>query len=122
MKIYVGHSSEFNYTEELYKPLRESQLNLKHEIILPHEDSSEPFNSKKFLQTCNLMIAEVSFPSTGLGIELGWADFFNVPIMFIYKKDSKISSSLKVISKEFIEYNSKEELINKLEKHPFLQD
>lgn len=37
MRIYVTHSSGFNYKNELYLPLRNSALNEKHEITLPHE-------------------------------------------------------------------------------------
>ncbi len=122
MKIYVGHSSGFNFKEELYKPLRESELNTKHKIVLPHEDSSEPFNSKEFLQNCDLMIAEVSFPSTGLGIELGWANFLGVPILFVYKKGARVSGSLKVVSDKFIEYETQEALIAKLQTHKLFED
>lgn len=74
MKIYVAHSSGYDYQNELYSPIRNSTLNTKHQITLPHENSIEQFNSKEFLKKCNLVIADVSYPSTGLGIELGWAN------------------------------------------------
>jgi len=45
-----------------------------HEIILPHDKRN--LISKDIIKKCNLFIAEVSFPSTGLGIELGWANIF----------------------------------------------
>lgn len=60
------------------------------------------------------MIAEVSFPSTGLGIELPWADSFECPIICIHRKGSKISNSLKIICKNFIEYTSQEDLIKQI--------
>lgn len=115
MKIYVAHSTGYNYQEELYKPIRNSILSSKHEIILPHENSIENFNSKEYFNTCNLVIAEVSLPSTGMGIELGWANIQGIRIACIYKSEAKPSSSLKAISKDFIEYSSSDELIQKLE-------
>ena len=116
MKIYIGHSKELNFKEELYLPIRESQLNSKHEIILPHEfyQEASDFVTKDIIKTCDVMIAEVSFPSTGLGIELGRAESFGCPIICIYRKGSKISGSLKVVCKNFVEYKDKNDLIEKL--------
>jgi hypothetical protein len=117
MKIYIGHSREFNFKDDLYLPLRESRLNSEHEIILPHEIYQEAgdFVTKDIIKTCDVMVAEVSFPATGLGIELGWANAFERPIICIYRKGSKISGSLKIVCKDFIEYTDKEDLIEKLE-------
>ena len=86
MKIYVGHSRNFDFKKELYEPLRK----LPCEFIFPHEKSDKQFNSKDVLKSCNLMIAEVSFPSIGLGIEIGWADSYGVPIIFVHKNGVKI--------------------------------
>lgn len=84
-------------------------------FIFPHSESSEPFSSKEIFQNgCDLIIAEVSYPATGLGIELGWADILKVPVVCIYKKDSKVPGSLKVITDKFIEYSGAEDLIAKI--------
>ncbi len=107
MRVYVGHSGSFDFRKELYEPLKR----LSFEFVFPHEKAGEPFNSKEVLKSCRLMIAEVSYPSTGLGIEIGWADMYGVPIVFIHKKGVKVSDALKVIGKDFIEYSSDEELI-----------
>lgn len=115
MKIYFGHTKESDYQNELYKPIRNSELNKKHTFALPHEESDEPFNSKVFLKDCDLFIAEVSHKATGLGIELGWADLLNIPVICIYKKGCKPSSSLKVISNTFVEYKDEDDLLKKLE-------
>jgi nucleoside 2-deoxyribosyltransferase len=114
MKIYVVHSSSFDFKNELYKPIRESKLNTVHEIYLPHEESVKPFSSEEFIKSCDLIIAEVSYPSTGQGIELGWADFVGVPIICIYKSGMKYSGALKTVSDEFIEYTDKKDMIDKL--------
>ena len=117
MKIYVTHSSSFDYKNELYKPLRQSDLNDLHEITLPHEDSSNQFNSKEYLKQCDLVLAEVSYPSVGQGIELGWANLYEVPIVCYYKRGSKYSGALNVVSKDFIEYSDAIELTEKLKKY-----
>ena len=72
--------------------------------------------SKEIIKDSDLFIAEVSFPSTGLGIELGWADSFHKPIICIYSKGSQPSASLKTISRNFIEYLDKTDMIDKLDK------
>jgi hypothetical protein len=116
MKIYVGHSSDLDYREELYDPLRESDLDEEHEIILPHEDSDEPFDSKEILRyECDLFVAEVSKPSTGLGIELGWADLYDVSIVCIYCEGSEVSSSLAAVTGDIKSYENSEELVSIIE-------
>ena len=117
MKIYVAHSRSFDFKKDLYEPIRQSYLNDEHTFVLPHETSDEPFNSKDYLKNeANLLIAEVSEPATGLGIELGWADTYEVPIVCIYRKGSKVSGSLKVVSKNFVEYSNSKELISGIER------
>lgn len=116
MKIYIAHSRSFDFKKELYEPIRQSSLNNEHTFVLPHETSDDPFNSKDYLKNeVDLMIAEVSKPATGLGIELGWADSCKVPIICIYRKGSKVSGSLKVVSKNFVEYSNSKELISGIE-------
>lgn len=114
-KIYFAHSTGFDYKNELYKPIRESTLNKEYYFLLPHEKSDAPFNSKEFFKNeANLIIAEISYPSTGMGIELGWADSLGLPIIEIAKKNTKYSSSPTVIAKEVIEYENSKDLIEKL--------
>jgi hypothetical protein len=114
MKVYVSHCKNFDYKKELYEVLENSGL--KVEFILPHKDSTVPFNTKDLLQNkkCDLVLAEVSFPATGQGIELGWADIYQIPIVCIYKKDAKIAGSLKVITDKFIEYDDDRSLVSSL--------
>lgn len=116
MNIYVTHSKKFNFHEELYKPLRSSALNVNHQFFLPHEFNDEPYDSRNLIMNkqCDLILAEISYPSTGQGIELGWADLNHIPIVCAYKTGAKISSSLTVVSHDFIEYGSAIDLITKL--------
>ncbi|MFF2532302.1 hypothetical protein ACFVS2_25670 [Brevibacillus sp. NPDC058079] len=112
MKIYVGHSNSFDYHKELYIPIRKSNINTKHTIIFPHEFDSNPFDSKTlFTEGCDFFIAEISYPATGLGIELAWAQMMGVPIVSIYRKDKKPSGSACMISNQVCSYESVEEMI-----------
>lgn len=113
MKIFVPHSSNYNFRKELYLPLRNSDLNKKHQFILPQENGKEEI-TKDIIKFCDMVLAEVSYPSTGQGIELGWATIFNVPIICIYKEGFKYSSSLSFITNRFISYKDSKDLITKL--------
>lgn len=114
-KIYVAHSKDFDYKNELYKPIRNSTLNKEFMIILPHEKSDELFNSKECIRkVCDAIIVEASYPKIGVGIEVGWADAYAVQIIAIYKKGFKLSESIKSVSKIVIEYESAEDMISKL--------
>ncbi|HBG81407.1 TPA: hypothetical protein DDW69_01055 [candidate division CPR2 bacterium] len=84
-----------------------------HQFFFPHD--APTVNTRDIIKGTDLVIAEVSYPATGQGIELGWANAFNIPIVCFYKKDSKISNSLKFIADNFIEYLDAKDLITKLE-------
>jgi hypothetical protein len=112
MDIYVGHSSSIDFKEQLYQPLRNSSLDDEHNIVLPHEDSDEPFNSKEFLRDeCDVFVAEVSEASTGLGIELGWADLYEVPVICVYREGSTPSSSILAVFDTVEKYRNSEDLV-----------
>lgn len=111
MKIYLAHSTWFDFHNELYKFIRGSKIDQQHEVILPHEKNDKQFSSKEFFTSgCDVMVAEISWPSTGLGIELGWASMQNIPIIFLYRKWASISWALKTISKDFLEYEHPSEI------------
>lgn len=116
MKIYIAHSSGFDFKQELYLPLRKSNINNIHTIILPHEISKEQYPTKHELPSIDLVVAEVSFPSTGMGIELGWADMLGKKVILLRKTESKVSAALGVLNIfANIEYSSAQDMITKLE-------
>jgi hypothetical protein len=112
MKIYVAHSIGFDFQKELYEPLQNSDFAQKHELILPHVGSIS--NSKDAIKNADLIIAEVSYPSTGEGIELGWADAFGKRMIFIHKAGSKISASLDYLKGQKLEYSDSASLVSVL--------
>lgn len=114
MKIYISHSRLFDFQQELYAPLRASELNARAQIILPHEKSEAVYDSKTELQTTQWVIAEVSYPSIGVGIEIGWASMYGVPIIAVQKKDMPRSSSADHLATHYLEYNDSADLIQQL--------
>ena len=61
------------------------------------------------------MIAEVSHPSTGLGVELGWANSFGVRIICIFQKGCVLSKSLSAVTDKFVEYSNEREMTEGIE-------
>lgn len=114
MKIYVGHSRKFDFKNELYNPIKESDVYKNHEIVLPHLNSDVPYNSKDYFELCDLMIAEVSYPSLGLGVELGWANAKNIPILALYKEESTPSNSVTAVTKNVVSYKDEADLVNQI--------
>lgn len=113
-KIYISHSKDFDYKNDLYAPLKELKFDI--EFIFPHEDSDEPYNLKELFlnKQCDMVLAEVSLPSTGQGIELGWADSYGIPILCCHKEGSKISKSVLTVAKNSFTYTNNVDLINKV--------
>ncbi len=109
MKIYVAHSSDFDYQNELYVPLKNSEIFKQHEFILPHDDNNYK-HERDFYKSIDLVIAEVSYPSTGLGIELGFLYDDNKPIYCIHQSDKKISSSISVVASNINVYSNLDEM------------
>lgn len=114
-RIYIGHSRDerLHYQKELYTPLISSLDD--DEVIVPHEKGAEAqINSQNVLPTCHLMIAEVSYPSTGLGMELAWAKHAAVPVLCIYKNSCQPSSSVTNFFPHIISYESIDDMVKKV--------
>lgn len=111
MKIYVVHSTAFDYKKELYDPLRKFT---EFEFVFPHANDNEIKDSKKLMSGCEVVLAEVSHPSTGGGIELGRAECLNIPIIAIHKKGSEISSAIKFVTNTVVEYDDLEKDFSKI--------
>jgi glycosyltransferase involved in cell wall biosynthesis len=114
MNIYISHSGAYDYENELYKPIKESELTKVHHFFLPHEPENMDTDAKKELKHTDILVAESSLPSTGQGIELAQAEAAGVPIVCFYKIGSKPSSSLRFVTKELIEYKDGEDFLSKL--------
>ncbi len=114
MKIFVAHSSNFDFKNKLYTPIRASALNTMHEIFLPQEGEVEEI-TKDMIKGCDVLVAEVSAPSLGAGIEMGWADAFGVPVIAMSEMAAQVSFSIDNVVTDRIEYDSAEDMIEKLQ-------
>ncbi len=116
MKIYLGHSRHYDYENLLYRPIRAATGLSQYDIILPHETTSASNNSRDFYQNLDLFIAEVTYPATGLGIELGWAFDSGTPICCIYQAGAKVSGSLYAVTNQFYEYKDSADLVQLIQR------
>ena len=114
MNIYISHSSKYDYINNLYTPIKKCKLYENHQFYFPHE-TDKVINTKHIITNYDLLIAEISLPSISQGIELGWADYANVPILFIYTQGTTVSSSLKLVTNHFFEYKNTVDMINKID-------
>lgn len=86
------------YIPHIHTP---ATVNSNIENIIGSKDDSHPVHESVFLQdkktveNCKLVIAEVTNPSTGSGIELGWAISNRKPIICLAKKGAKVTSLIK---------------------------
>ena len=110
MKIYVAHSSSFDYEAELYQII-EANFGNNHEFIFPHRSKLLLGSSKSAIASSHLILAEVSYASTGLGIELGWANSLQLPITCYYKANTSPSAALSALNGSLYSYTSSQELI-----------
>ncbi|GAB0175001.1 MAG: hypothetical protein HHAS10_08800 [Candidatus Altimarinota bacterium] len=108
MIIQLGHSRDYDFVNELYNPIKKSRFFPEQSWIFPHDGTE--VNSRESLKNVDIFLAEVSYPSTGLGIELGFASLYGKRIICLSKRGSKISSSLRYITHEFLEYDDAGEL------------
>lgn len=117
MKILIAHASNYDYRTELYEPLKESALAQEHTIIFPHDETDAEIETNSHVVNADLLIAEVSHPSTGSGIEIGLAQAAKVPTLFLYKTGTTLSSALKFIDGTLIEYSDTSDLVAKVQDH-----
>ncbi|MDX2165010.1 MAG: hypothetical protein SFW07_06315 [Gammaproteobacteria bacterium] len=92
----------------MYKPLHGIQ-NI--DFYFLHAENPEATNTRHIIENVDYVLAEVSYPSTGQGIELAWAYDIAVPIIGIHKSDAVISSSLKLICAKIYAYEDIREFV-----------
>lgn len=116
MRIYVSHSQDFDYQDELYKPLLSSAVATAHQLILPFVNGAgQSADTKTVLQAVNLVVAEVTHSNTGQGIELGWADMLGKPIICFYRSGYPPSSSISMLTQRVYPYKDPLDLVRQLE-------
>jgi hypothetical protein len=114
MNIYISHSTHYDFKRKLYKPIKESGITQEFDVIFPHEDSEEIFDIRGALERgeIDLIIADITYPSTGQGIELAWAHSYGVPIECIFLVDSYVSPTLQLLTNKQFDYETEEDMID----------
>jgi hypothetical protein len=116
LRVRVGHATGYDYEAQLYAVLRGLKLPTDATVSLPHAGGATGDCTKSFFAAgCDLFIAEVSAPSTGLGMELAYADMHGVPVVCVHRSDCRPSSSVKMVSQTILGYESPEELARHVE-------
>lgn len=117
MKIYVGHAGQekWDFEAGLYRPLLDSDLAQQHEFILSYQQVKSFRDSEDIIKSSDLLVAEVSYASLGLGIEMAWARQYKVPVLAIHQKGTKPSSSVQIITDNVVVYEDSHSLIDVLE-------
>lgn len=114
MNVYISHSGNYDYENELYLPIKASELSATYHFFLPHEPENIDVDAIDELKQTDILIAEASLLSTGQGIELGQAYVAGVPIICFFKTGAKPSSSLRFVTNKLIEYKDTHDLLAKL--------
>ena len=114
MRIYIAHPTSIDYKNEIYKLLRNDNFFLTHELILPHENGDAIHNSREDYKNYDIVIAECSEPSIGVGIELGWLYDDKKPIYCFVKSGLHPSGAVVSIVEKVIEYNNKQDFVDKI--------
>jgi hypothetical protein len=112
MKIYVGHASDWDFQAGLYDVLNASPLAQAHHLILPHRDIEHFKFSQGLIAEADLLLAEVSRPSIGLGMELAWAREAKTPVLAIRQEGSRKSTSLHIVTPDVYEYKKPQDMID----------
>ena len=114
MKVYVAHSASIDYQNMIYKPLKSEVFPNQCEMIFPHDGVDNVMNSRGDYRGIDVVIAECSEPSTGMGIELGWFYDDKVPIFGFYRAGTEPSDAIKVVAKGMIEYIDEGDFVKKV--------
>jgi len=115
MKVYASHSRSFDFVKDFYRPLSSIA---EIEWVFPHESSEKTYPVLELMKsgTLHCIVAETSYPSTGQGIELGWAYLAKIPLVCVFKAGLTPPSSLGSIANGFVEYSGQQSLINAVKK------
>lgn len=83
------------------------------------DDMSIHDRDMAWLRDCDLMVAEVTLPSLGVGYELGWAAALNKPVLSLYRPEigkllsAMIAGSDAIVTAQYSDIGQAKEIIRK---------
>ena len=124
MKIYFagsirgGRDEEDNYMELIHHLATFGEVLTEH-VGSKGIDKSELINTDQYiyerdidwLKKSDVMVADVTVPSLGVGYEIGFAEQLNIPILCLFNPKNKkslsamVSGNRKIINKEYQSIN-----------------
>lgn len=125
-RIYIIGDTKRKEQREFLEKVSEKFVEHGFAIYMPHQhvkDEAE-LDAKKFyathmsfLKSSCMVVADVSYPSLRLGIELEKANSLKIPICILYQKDARLEDLLKGMTmvKKIIQYSSEKAMAENLE-------
>lgn len=80
------------------------------QIIFPHDSEEGVKLTRDAIDKSDLVLVEVSIPSTGSGIELGWANAAGKPIIAFHQGGSEPSPALKFATQAMYVYVTEDDI------------
>lgn len=108
--VYLAHSSKFDFKNKLYEPIKRSKIGNLYDFIYLMDNPGNLPNTKEMIQTCQAVIGEISYPSIGAGIEIGWADAFDIPLILIHNHSYNPPEYYKTFSSYLLKYDDPERI------------
>lgn len=83
-------------------------------VVIANAEAQALHQTKQAISEAALVLAEVSIPSTGSGIELGWASAYDKPIIGFYQAGAQVSPAVKFVTKQLYSYVTEEDIVDVL--------
>ena len=117
MKIIITHSSDLDFESILYNPIENAGFWHDHQILLPQRTGLREQITQEMIRDADLVLCEVSLPSTGQGIEIGWATLYETPIVCFHHMDAHPSGALQFVCEEFFTYKDDVDMVEKISRY-----
>ena len=122
-KIYlaISYSKRKKFDKEI-NALKQFFLNKGVDVLVfVDRYNFEPTQEQLMMQTafaaidsCDLLIAELTTKSIGVGIEIGYAFAKKIPVIYLYKEPASYSTTAAGSSSYIVKYKDEFDLIDKL--------
>ncbi len=112
-KWFVSHpSGATQHTPTFFTAINDFYIehSSKLAISFPHDTEEEVQLTKEDIGKADLILVEVSIPSTGSGIELGWANASGKKIIAFHQGGSEPSPAIKFVTEQIHVYVTEEHI------------
>ncbi len=124
-RVFLAAPFTFNFEAEFLDHIEEFLMGLGYSVIVPHDFANDDVSDEEIrrqihtdlaqVENSDILIADVTKPSHGVGMEILHAHKLGKRVILIAQSGTRISSMARVHSHNTLEYNNSEELKQKLE-------